>query len=104
MSGRSLGISGVVRRLYLIADPAEPCQPLRLNGIRGSCRLRWPGLEHRRARNADAENVDPSLVEVENMGVEQRGEKVLYHHHQANPGHQTITAEEPQVRRPHCIK
>src|SRR6185437_5377812 len=60
-----------------------------------------PLLERGAAGDADAEDVEPALAEIEQMRVEQRRDDVLHDDDHADPGDKPAAAEQHQVRRPH---
>src|ERR1700686_1795656 len=89
----------------LIAHPAHTCQPSWLGGI-PRCRVRPPRArpKHHAARDAHAQHVNPSLIEIEDVRIEQRGENILHHDHQPDPGCETFAPEQQQMQKPHRVK
>src|SRR6202011_5464255 len=75
--------------------------------MRGSTawrRLARAQAQERAAQDADAEHVEPALIEIEQMRIEQRRDDILRDHDQAAPGHEPLRAKEQrQVRDPHGV-
>src|ERR1700688_3459259 len=89
----------------LIAHPAHTCQPSWFGGI-PRCRVRPTRGRptHQAARDAHAHHVNPSLIEIEDVRIEQRGENILHHDHQSDPGCETLAPEQQQMQKPNRIK
>ena len=86
--------------------PVKACRSRFAVGRPFRNRLR-PGLvgpDHHAAGNADTDDVHPALVEVEQVGVEQRGEDVLNHDQKADPVCEPVAAKQQQMHEPQCIE
>ena len=57
-------------------------------------------LQHHAAGHADAENVHPALVKIEQMRIEQRCDDILRHDQKADPARQGVAAEQSQMNSP----
>ena len=55
-------------------------------------------------RNPDAQHVHPSLMKIEQVRVEQRGEDILHHDQQSDPGDETLAAKQQQMHQPHRVQ
>src|SRR6266404_5699449 len=53
------------------------------------------------ARNADAEDVEPALREIEKVGIKQRADKILRNDADADPGRRPGKKKHPKMRNPH---
>src|SRR6202048_1639914 len=75
--------------------------------MRGSTawrRLARAQAQERAAQDADAEHVERTLIEIEQMRMEQRRDDILRDHDQAAPAHDPLRAKEQrQVRDPHGV-
>ena len=58
-------------------------------------------FERHAAGNADTQHIDPALLEIEQMRIDQRTENILRDDHQPDPGRQASAAEQQQMRDPH---
>src|SRR6266851_3551177 len=54
--------------------------------------------QHDTARNADAEDVEPALREIEKVGIEQRADEVLCDDADADPGRRPGKKKHPKMR------
>ena len=62
----------------------------------------------RRQRHAagypDTQHVHPPFMKIEQVRVEQRGEHVLHHDEQSDPGDEALAAEQQQMHQPHRVQ
>jgi len=57
--------------------------------------------QHGAADDADAEHIEPALAEIEQMRIDQRGQKILHDDDGADPGHQSGAAKQQNMGGPH---
>src|SRR6266853_59469 len=64
-------------------------------------RLALALTQHDTARNADAEDVEPALREIEKVGIKQRADEILRDDADADPGRRPGKKKHPNMRDPH---
>src|SRR6266436_9364641 len=64
-------------------------------------RLALALTQHDTARNADAEDVEPALREIEKVGIKQRADEILGDDADADPGRRPRKKKHPKMRDPH---
>src|ERR1035437_5845 len=63
-----------------------------------------PRPEGHSTRDTHAQDIHPSLVEIEQMRIEQRREEILHHDQQSDPRNQTVAPKHQQMKPPHRIQ
>ena len=102
-SCRAESISENIEPIEFILPPSRSAAVIAVSPA-GPQRVPLPGRQHHAAGNADAEHVHPSLVEIEDVRVEQRGEDVLYDDQQSDPGDEPFATKQQQVHQPHRVQ
>src|ERR1700730_967996 len=101
----SIEAAGNVRLMLRMSGVVSKTSPSRRNATtstRGLLGRRQMGVaQHGATDDADAEHIEPALAEIEQMRIDQRGQKILHDDDGADPGHQSGAAKQQNMGGPH---